>query len=67
MNMKEFYIRTARVWVKVMRNTKTREFSFAIGYAGQVKAFNVRTYDRAYPSTVKEAREFATSMTTDYV
>jgi hypothetical protein len=62
---KEFYLRSERVWVKVVRK-EDKSFSFFIGYTGEVESFKQSTYSKTYMPTIKDAKEFAQTWLDDY-
>lgn len=64
--MKDFYIHSNRVWVKVSR-AADKSFSFVIGYTGDFKGFSVTRYPHDFLPTIADAREMAKIKAADYV
>lgn len=64
--MKEFYVRNARVWVKVSRKSD-KSFVFALGYTGNVEAFAVTKYSKEFMPTIADATAMANTKAGDYV
>lgn len=63
--MKDFYIRTERVWVKVSRRAD-KSFIFSIGYKGQLRAFTTNSYPHEFMPTISDARIMASVKAADY-
>lgn len=63
--MKEFYVRTKRVWVKVSR-LADKSFIFAIGYTNDFKAFSITKYSHEFVATISEASDLAKAKAADF-
>lgn len=63
--MKDFYVRTSAVWVRVSRRAD-KSFEFAIGHIGNVKAFNVCSYPHQFMPTIADAKVMAKNKAETY-
>ena len=59
-------IRTAGQWVKITRDNKDRNFTFARGYAGDFSANEIETYSFKWVANWTEAAEKANRMIGNY-
>ena len=59
-------IRNSRVWVKINRNAD-KSFSFHIGYTNEVNSFKTTNIPNNFMKTIKEAKEHALYLASDYV
>jgi hypothetical protein len=66
MTTTERYLRQPRVWVKVTRDSVKKTFTFATGYTGEVKGFEVRAWSFAWVPTWADAMQMAATKAADY-